>query len=86
MSNVVFDSLGYVKTLAESGVPREQAEAHATVARNHILGFVSTKDDLEVLERRLETKLSELELRMTLRFGGMLVAAVGIVIAAQKLL
>ncbi len=86
MANVVFDSLGYVKALAESGVSREQAEAHATVARNHILGFVSTKDDLEVLERRLETKLSELELRLTLRLGGMLVAAVGIVVAAQKLL
>jgi hypothetical protein len=70
--------LGYAKHLRDSGVPTTQAEAHAEAARDFIMAELVTKSDLEAAVDRLT-------LRMTVRFGVMLAAGIGILAALLKL-
>src|SRR5262245_25407418 len=41
------DTLGYAKHLRDSGVPANEAEAHAEAARDFIMAELVTKTDLE---------------------------------------
>jgi hypothetical protein len=70
--------LGYVKHLRDYGVPGDQAEAHAEAARDFIMAELVTKLDLEAA-------LDRVTLRMTVRFGIMLVAGLGALGALLKL-
>jgi hypothetical protein len=72
------DTLGYAKHLRDSGVPRDQAEAHAEAARDFIMTELVTKIDLEAA-------LDRITLRMTVRFGVMLVTSLGVLAALLKL-
>ena len=72
------DTLGYAKHLREHGVPSDQAEAHAEAARDFIMDELVTKLDLEVA-------LDRVTLRMTVRFGVMLVAGLSALVAVSKL-
>jgi hypothetical protein len=72
------DTLGYAKHLRESGVPDDQAEAHAEAARDFMMAELVTKTDLEAA-------LDRVTLRMTVRFGVMLVAGIGALAALMKL-
>lgn len=79
-----FDTLGYAKRLRSVGVSTEQAEAHAEAAREFIMAELVTKPDLQVVnsnlllvKSELQSNMDTLALRLTVRFGGMLVAAVG---------
>jgi hypothetical protein len=74
----VVDTLGYAKHLRHSGVPSDQAEDHAGAARDFIMAELVTKTDLEAA-------LDRLTLRMTVRFGVMLVAGIGALAAVLKL-
>ena len=47
---------------------------------------LATKQDLEALESRLKRDMREMELRLTLRLGSMMVVAIGVVAALVKLL
>ena len=47
---------------------------------------LATKDDLMALRADVRADLKDLELRLTLRFGAMLAASVGITVALVKLL
>jgi hypothetical protein len=76
---LAFDSLSYARHLREHGVPPEQAEAHADVARQYIMLELVTKEDLRLA-------LDNLALRITVRMGVMLAAAVAILGTLQKLL
>ena len=76
---MAFDTLGYVRRLQEAGVDRKVAEAHADLAKDMILADLVTT-------RELDKRLTELELRLTIKVGGMLVVAVGVLVAAQSLL
>jgi hypothetical protein len=78
--NMVFalDTLGYAKHLRDRGVPGAQAEAHAEAARDFIMAELVTKLDLEAA-------LDRVMLRMTVRFGVMLVAGLGALAAILKL-
>jgi hypothetical protein len=69
---IVFDTLAYANKLKAAGVPQQQAEIHAEAFA-------------EIIEERLATKqdLKELEYRLTIRIGGMLIVAVGILLAAK---
>ena len=76
-----FDTLGYSKKLRDSGVPQDQAEAHAEAAREFIMVELVTKSDLLATTRALqaeirnfEAKLDNLGLRLTVRVGIMLAA------------
>jgi hypothetical protein len=66
-----FDSLGYAKRLRDAGTPQEQAEAHAEAAPKFIMAELVTKEDLRLA-------LDNLALRLTVRLGLMLAAAVAV--------
>lgn len=75
MSNVVFNTHSFVKRLTEVGMPAEQAEVLADSYATLIDEKLATKRDLK-----------ELELRLTLRLGSMVVTAVGVVAVLSRLL
>ena len=82
MTAITFDTLKFTKRLEEAGVPRKQAEAQAEAfrdAQEAQLGDLVTKSVLR-------EEMKELELRLTLRFGGMLAVAVAVIVMIGKLL
>jgi hypothetical protein len=70
----IFDTLGYARFLREGGVPQEQAETHADAARQFIMADIATRDDLNAA-------LEMQALRITVRIGVMLAAAVSLLAA-----
>jgi hypothetical protein len=87
-----FDSLGYAKRLRENGVPQNQAEAHAEAARDFIMAELATRADLLALkqdllatEQKLQNSIETQTLRLTVRFGAMLVVAIGALATLLKL-
>lgn len=70
MASIVFNTLEYAKRLEASGFTRQQAEAQANIMTEIVDEKMATKQDLR-----------ELEYRMTIRFGGMLAAAVAVLAA-----
>jgi hypothetical protein len=85
-----FDTHSYDKRLVTAGVPEAQAEIHAEVFGEVIIERLATKDDMLSLEHWLRSdiraNLKDLEMRLTLRFGVMLAAAVAIAVALDNLL
>ncbi len=75
MSTIVFDTHAFVKELIQAGMPEAQAEVLARSQATLIDENLATKQDLK-----------ELELRLTIRLGSMMVVAVGVVAALVKLL
>ncbi len=74
-SSIAFDTLAYAKRLKAAGFEDKQAETLAEA-------------QAEMIDERLVTKqdLRELEYRLVIRLGGMMVVAIGIVAALAKLL
>ena len=71
------------KKLRDAGVPQDQAEAHAEAAREFIMIELATRQDLLALRQdmavstqTLQASIDNLSLRMTVRMGVMLAAAV----------
>ncbi len=75
MGTIVFDTRAIVKELAEAGMPEKQAEVLARSQATLINETLATKQDLK-----------ELELRLTIRLGSLMVVAIGVVAALVKLL
>ena len=75
MGAVAFDTLSYANKLKSAGFTQEQAEIQAQAFA-------------EIIEDRLATKqdLKELEMRLTIRLGGMMAASIAIMAALVKLL
>ena len=90
MAAIAFDTHKYVKRLVAAGMPEAQAEAIADEQRSLIEGQLATKRDLKELEDRLgqrfDGKLIEMEQRLTLRLGGMIVAGIAAVTALVRIL
>ena len=86
MSTVAFDTHAFVKELTRVGMPEEQAEVLAQSQATLIDEKLATKQDLKELEMNLRREMKELELRLTVRLGSMMVVAVGVVAALVKLL
>ncbi len=78
MSTVTFDTLDFTRKLREAGLDEKQAEAVVRVVADAQDGLVTR----EHFDRRLEA----LEYRMTIKLGGLMIAAVGIVATLVKLL
>ncbi len=74
-SAITFDTHAYVKAEA-------QAETLVTLIEDRL----ATKQDLYELERSLKRDLKELEMRLLIRMGGLMVLAVTLVSALVKLL
>ncbi|MEW6488356.1 MAG: DUF1640 domain-containing protein [Thermodesulfobacteriota bacterium] len=70
-----FDTLQYAKKLRAVGFTEEQAEVQAEALADIIVSELDTKRDLR-----------ELEYRLIIRLGGMIVVAIGIVATLVKLL
>lgn len=90
MAAIMFDTHAFVKELTDAGMPEPQAAVLARTQATLIDETLVTKNDLKATEERLRQELRELELRLTynltLRFGSMMVVAIGVVAALVKLL
>ena len=70
MTNAIsFDTLAYAKRLIKVGVPEKQAEVQAETLADLIKDQVVTKQYLDL-------RLKELEMRLSIRLGGMMVAGI----------
>jgi len=72
MRAIPFDTLEFKNTLLEANVPEEQADAQAKAmskAFNTNLEEITTREDLNYLESRIDTKLSKLEVSIIDRIG-----------------
>jgi len=98
MATVTFDTLKFVKTLEEAGVPEPQAEAFSTAVRDsHEAAELATKADLREVETNLrheisdlrkdmDAKFEKLELCMTIKLGSIVVLALGVFTVIFKFL
>ena len=86
MATIAFDTLAYAKRLKEAGVPERQAEVQAEAMADLVEERLVTKRDLKDSEERISNRMSELEYRLTVRLGSMIVVAVSILAALVKLL
>ena len=79
MASTAFDALGYFEKLKAAGVPEEQAKIQANALREVIDERLVTKDYLDL-------RLKELEYKLTIRLGGIVVACTAILLAALPLI
>ena len=90
MTATTFDTHKFVRRLKEAGLPELQAEAISEAFRDaQAEAELATKQDIAELRHEIELlrrDLKDLESRMTIRLGVMLVAAVGVVATLVKLL
>jgi hypothetical protein len=80
------DRLSLTNALADANIDRKAAERIATEIFDAIQTNVATKADLQELKAELLLRISELEHRMTLRFGSIMVVLTGIIVAAIRYL
>ena len=83
MASVTFDTLKFAKRLEAAGVPAQQADATAEAFGEVTREELATKAHLDLLEARLlaridsvESKLEEMESRLFLKVGSLIVAIV----------
>ena len=76
MTTLAFDTHKFVKELTAAGMKTEQAEVLASSYASLLTDRIATKDDLKVLETRMESGLEALEDRLNARIAYALVAAV----------
>jgi hypothetical protein len=82
---VVFDTLKFVEKLEAAGVSHAQAKATAEATGQELV----TKSDLAAAKADIAStraELREVELRMTVKLGGLIVGAVGVILAAIRYL
>lgn len=91
MSTITFDKLAYIEHLKTAGVDEAHARAHAFALDDALKDTVATKGDVKdvrneisALRSDLKSEMRELELRMTIKVGGMLFVAVGVLITAMR--
>lgn len=89
---MAFDTLKFTQRLQQVGISREQAEAHAELARDMVIADLANKGDIAAVRtdlaaavKELQTDMQLLEQRMTIKLGAIVGAAVAIIVAAQKL-
>ena len=90
MATIGFDTHEAVKALTEAGFSETQAETVVSTVREAIGSDLATKSDLEnglqTVKSELLSEMQSLELRMTLRLGGFMIAIGGLIVALIKLL
>ncbi|SFI90758.1 DUF1640 domain-containing protein [Nitrosomonas sp. Nm34] len=76
MPSITFDTYKFIRRLREAGISEEQAEAIADAFREaNFEAEIATKTDLR-----------ELEYRLIIKLGTMIVVAIGVVATLVKLL
>ena len=93
MATITFDTLKFANKLKSAGVLPEHTEAEAEALADIFeinLKEVATKEDIKHLEERLcerfDDKFIQLEQRMTIKLGALMVIAVSAVATLVKLL
>ncbi len=93
MATITFDTHTFVKKLKAVGFTEEQAEVFANEQATLIEDRLATKHDILLLEKdikeieaNLRRDLRELEYRLTIKLGTLMVVAVGVVTTLAKLL
>ena len=86
MNAITFDTHGFVKRLTAAGMPEAQAEVLADEQTNLIENNLASKRDLKELEVSLKSKLREMEQRIVIRLGTMIIIAVGAIVTLDKVL
>ncbi|MEQ1739787.1 MAG: DUF1640 domain-containing protein [Methyloglobulus sp.] len=86
MSTITFDTHSFVKKLKAVGFSEEQAEVFASEQARLIEDNLATKKDLVELENNLQRDLRELEYRIIIKLGGLMVASIAVVATLVKLL
>ena len=94
MATITFDTYKFIRTLKEAGVPESQAEAfseafkeaqgEAELATQHDINDV--RRDINDLRSDMDARLIQLEQRLIIKLGSMMVVAIGIVAVLVKLL
>lgn len=70
MATMTFDTLKFTKRLEASGVSREQAEAFSEAFKE--------ANDVQIEDLATKTDLKDIEYRMTIKLGGLMVVAVAL--------
>ena len=102
MTSLLFDTHKAVKDLQEAGFDEAQAEAVVATVGTAIIGNVATKQDINELRSEIQdirangatkqdvsdlrSEMQAMELRLTVRMGGLIAAGVALIIALDKLL
>jgi hypothetical protein len=100
MTVITFDTLKFANRLKQAGVPSAHAEAEAEALADILqanLGELATKADIldvkkelssnmQHLEQKMSAQFIQLEQRMTIKLGTLMVVAVSIVATLVKLL
>ena len=91
MNGVTFDTYQLVSDLKEVGFNERQAEAVVnTIKKSHKDADVATKGDIKELRTEFRYEMRELEHRLTnqltIRFGVMLAASVGMLAVLMEIL
>ena len=94
MVTITFDTLKFVRTLKNAGVPESQAEAfseafkdaqgEAELATQHDISDV--RRDIDDLRRDMDARFIQIEQRLIIKLGGLMALSIGIVAALVKLL
>ena len=79
---MVFDTLKSVEELQEAGIPEDQAKAQVRVFQRIIESDLATKRDI----KELRQEMRELEYRLTIKTGVMLVASTGVILGTTQYL
>ena len=83
---MVFDTLKSVEELQEAGIPENQAKAQVRVFQRIIESDLATKRDVKELEQKLQQEMRELEYRLTIKTGLMVVASTGVILGTIQYL
>lgn len=86
MSAVPFDTPKFASRLQSGGFTPEQARAAAEAFAEATGEELATKADLRVEIAGVRSDVRELELRMTIKLGGLIVGATGVILAAIRYL
>ena len=78
--------LALYQALISINVPEQKANAVIEALETDMLSRLATKADLAAATAELKAEIAQLDSRLTIRMGFMLSAAVGVAVAAMKLL
>lgn len=88
-----FDTLTYANKLKAAGFTEEQAGAQAEALRAVVDENLATKNDIALVQRdikeldtRMGSEMKQMESRITIRLGGLIVGATAVLAVLIKLL
>jgi len=87
MATVTFDTLKFVETLKEAGVPEAQAKAFSTAVReSHEAAELATKRDIADLRHEIKESAADLKFELLKWIIGIAIAQAGLLIGLLRFL